>query len=161
MSDFHDSSNDPSVLNSRNEYIAGRWKQLYELTHKEADGVKKFLFLVNSGGAVAMLGFIGTNQQIAQNSYVRLSLILFCIGIVFVGALHARILHRLHGMHEAWMKNSGRYWKREISYTDLINDDEKKSSSDIPEFTIGYLAVAAFIAGLIAGGLALFTGTGI
>jgi hypothetical protein len=153
--DFHNSKVDPVVLKQRNEYISHRWSQLYKVSTKAADEAKKFLFLVNAGGAVAVLSFIGAKDNSAISLGTKWSLILFCLGIVAVGILHIRITHRLYDLFNDWRKNSSKYWNQEIGYNQLTTEDEQKTDSDKCEFIIGYVSAFFFLAGLIVGGITL------
>jgi hypothetical protein len=47
-------------------YIGNRWKQLGELELDTANEGAKYLFLINSGGAVAVLSFLGAIQRAAS-----------------------------------------------------------------------------------------------
>ncbi|QHI67905.1 hypothetical protein [Tichowtungia aerotolerans] len=153
--DFYTSEVDPVILKQRGDYISERWTQLHEVSTKAADETKKFLFIVNAGGAVAVLSFIGVNETSDIALGAKSALILFCLGVVSVGILHARITHRLYDLFTDWRENCSKYWNQEIGYTQLTTEDEKKTDSDKCEFVIGYISAAFFLAGLIVGGVTL------
>lgn len=153
--DFYSSELDRATLEHREEFIAHRWAELYKISNKAADETKKFLFIVNAGGAVAMLSFIGANGDARISAGTKWALVLFCCGLVAVGILHIRITHRVYGLFNAWRKNSAKYWKQEIGYTQLTTEDEKRTDSDFLEFFIGYVSAFFFLAGLIIGGITL------
>jgi hypothetical protein len=65
--DYYHSGVEKDVLERRNKTIDHRWKELYELeTEAEKEGLK-FLFVTNSGGAIATLSFMGATE-LARNS---------------------------------------------------------------------------------------------
>ena len=48
------------LRDERVEHINTRWGQLYELEKESGHTALSYLFITNSGGAVATLAFIGT-----------------------------------------------------------------------------------------------------
>ena len=58
-----------------NIYINRRWEQLYGLEKEWGERTLKFLFLTNSGGAIATLSFIGAAKEPACDAtkYVTIS----------------------------------------------------------------------------------------
>jgi hypothetical protein len=153
--DFYHSEIDKPLLEARNKYISERWEQLYNVSTNAAEEAQKYLFWVNSGGAVAVLGFIGANSEAAKSWGAKGALILFCIGLVFVGILHARVTHRFYKLFNDWRKNTALYYNQKIGYSKLTADDEEKTNSDFWEFLIAYFSFGAFLLGLIVGGITL------
>ena len=65
--DFYHSEIDKPLLEARNKYISERWEQLYNVSTNATEEAQKYLFWVNSGGAVAVLGFIGANSEATKS----------------------------------------------------------------------------------------------
>jgi hypothetical protein len=92
---------------------------------------------------------------LAKTFGARLSLILFCIGIVFVGILHARITRRLYKLLNDWRADAALYYNQKIGFSKLTSDDKDKTKSDFWEFLIAYCSFGAFLVGLISGAIIL------
>ena len=44
------------------KFIDARWAQLHEIEKESADNIFRYLLLVNSGGAIATLSFLGASS---------------------------------------------------------------------------------------------------
>jgi len=60
---FSDTKN-PELHKARIEYVNRRWRDLYERQLDVGDRVIKYLILINSGGAVAVLSFMGAMKTL-------------------------------------------------------------------------------------------------
>ena len=90
--DYYHSKVPKNILEQRDKYIENRWEEHSQSSYQTAQDAIKFLFLVNSGGAVASLSFLGASK--VPDSYFKFSLISFCVGLVFIGFLHSRLTYR-------------------------------------------------------------------
>ena len=100
-------------------------------------------------------GLSGQIQRRQRAGEAKGALILFCIGLVFVGILHARVTHRFYKLFNDWRKNTALYYNQKIGFSKLTADDEEKTNSDFWEFLIAYFSFGAFLLGLIVGGITL------
>lgn len=66
-------------------HIDQRWGQLYELEKEWGKEVIKYLMLVNAGGAVATLSFIGTSDAVRAAVTPKIALLLFFLGLLCSG----------------------------------------------------------------------------
>ncbi len=138
--------------------IDERWRQLYELEREWADKAIKFLFLTNSGGAVATLSFLGgdnSNLSDLQILNLTISLILFTLGILFVGTAIARGYHYLRRLLEGYQKDASSFYKDLICYKHLEAEDDKRIDSFNFQFLFPYAAFLSFIIGCCFGGYGL------
>ena len=121
-----------------------------------ADKAINFLFLTNSGRAIAMLGFIGAKQQL--NSLVVWGLGIMLLGLIFVGVLVARVYHQMTGLFNAWRKDVNEYFFDRISWEKLHEDDNYRSKDSILDLCLGYGSFICFIIGIALGVWGLLIG---
>ena len=129
--------------------INQRWSQLYHLQKEWADKVINFLFLTNSGGAIAMLGFIGSRQQV--HSLVVWGLGIMLLGLIFVGVLVAHVYHQMTGLFDAWRTDVKEYFLDRISWEKLNEDDNVRSRDHVLNLYLGYGSLGCFIVGIALG----------
>ncbi len=67
------------------------------------------------------------------------------------------MLHKIRNLYNNWQKDAVRYWNKEIGFTKLTENDEKRIGSDWYAFMLGYTSGGAFILGLVFGGISLFS----
>jgi hypothetical protein len=139
----------------RTNYLDKRWAQLNGLVGDYADGVIKYLFLINSGGVVAIMSFMGTSIDIRNNFQVKSALFLFGVGILLVGCLKIFLYHKVEWIYKNWRKNSHNYLNDKIGWNKLIEDDNERSFSNTKAYLIGYGAFFAFLIGSGFGALGL------
>jgi len=131
------------------DQINQRWSQLYHLEKEWADKAVNFLFLTNSGGSIAMLGFIGSRQQV--NALVVWGLGIMLLGLIFVGFLIAHGYHRIGGLFDAWRKDVREYFLDRISWEKLNEDDASRSKSSMMDLFLGYGSLLCFVLGIVLG----------
>lgn len=145
---------DPNFRKIVEESLVKRWHQLNDLTEKHSDNCIQFLFITNSGGAVACLGFIGARGD-AVGKGVYLALCLFAMGVIMNGAMKAFLYHRMDGLLEGWNSDTESFYNSQIELADLHKRDEERVGSNTIETILGYVSFACFILGCIAGGISL------
>lgn len=131
------------------DQINQRWSQLYHLQKEWADKAINFLFFTNSGGAIAMLGFIGATQHV--HFLVVLGLGIMLLGLIFVGILVAHVYHQMTGLFEAWRSDVKGYFQDRITWEKLNKDDELRSKDSILNLYLGYMSLGCFIIGITLG----------
>ncbi|HEG43212.1 MAG TPA: hypothetical protein ENH94_04090 [Phycisphaerales bacterium] len=135
------------------QYISDRGEQLYGLQLRHADNMLRHLFLVNAGGAIAILSYLGTDSDKMDVICAKLSLLFFTLGIVFVGVVRAILLHRSFDYFELWQSDTEKYFKQEISWQNLVETDDSRTKGNCWEFRFGYISAGCFIIGCICGAL--------
>ncbi|MGA2774975.1 MAG: hypothetical protein ABSE81_02800 [Candidatus Omnitrophota bacterium] len=146
----------PEIQRQHIDYTNQRWSQLYHLQKEWADKAINLLFVTNSGGAIAMLGFIGARHQVC--SFVVWGLGIMLLGIIFVGLLVAHVYHQMTGLFEAWRKSVNEYFLNIISWEKLNEDDEHRSKDPYLNLWLGYGSLSCFIIGIALGVWGLLIG---
>ena len=134
------------------DYIDTRWEQLYELQKEWGDKAIKMLFVINAGGAIAILSYMASSNS-AITGAVIFTLCCFFIGIILVGILIARAVHCMKNLYEGWKEDVNKFYKDEMDWEELIELDEQRVPNELPDFIIGYTSFAAFIIGSIVGAI--------
>lgn len=155
--DFYNSGVPSNILEENNAHIEARWKELSEFYLRFVDEMIKYLLYVNAGGAAISLGFMGASDMARNSIWLKIALCFFALGLVFVGILRATLVHKIKNLFDSWRGDCEKYWNQKIGFTKLTQADENRSESDLYAFVLGYISGAAFILGLICGGISLFS----
>ena len=146
---------------NENAYISSRWSQLYELQKEWGTLAVKYIILLNSGGAVATLGFIGTSGASNVPMQAKWALLSFVSGIILGGIMIAHANHTISTRFKNWQVGVTQYResKSDKRYDELIQHDEEALDYDDEEVdrNLGYAAFICFILGCAIGSLGLFT----
>jgi hypothetical protein len=157
QNDYYNSSVPKEVLETKNNSISVRWKELSEFYLKYSDEMIKYLLYVNAGGAATSIGFMGASEVIRGSVCMRIALLCFALGLTFVGILRALLVHKIKYLFDNWRKDAEKYWNNRMAYSELSENDDKRSESDWYAFTVGYVSGGFFILGLIFGAISLFS----
>ena len=144
--------------NSIND-INQRWWQLYGLEKEWGEKALNYLFLTNSGGAIATLSFIGAATIEDYLPCLKLALIAFVLGIFFVGLSIARAYHYMLGLFEGYQKDVNRFYKDLVSWGFLDSEDNARVKTTFWQYFWPYASFVCFIIGCILGGYSLFGNT--
>lgn len=137
-----------------NEHINRRWGQLYELEKDWGERALKYLFLTNSGGAIATLSFLGAAGLI--NGGAKLALLLFVLGLVFTGIAIAKTFHHMSSLLKAYKQGVEDFQSDKITWIVLVDSDKVRAVATWLDYVIPYSSFFCFIAGSAAGAYALF-----
>ena len=132
------------------DYINQRWSQLYDLEKEWSDRAVNFLFLTNSGGAIAMLSFIGAAGG-KVHQLVVWGLCIMLVGLIFVGLLIAVVYHQMSGLFEIWRKDVREFFGDRISLEKLYEDDNSRARNSLLNLIFGYGSFICFIVGIVLG----------
>ncbi len=146
----------PEQRAHRVEHINRRWKQLYDLEKERAENAIKYLLLTNSGGAVAVLSFMGASEKARILVGPKLALLCFVIGIVSIGVFNIIQYYHIAKLFVMWKKDSEKYFENPSEWKKLIDDDTKRSKTSIWSHVVGHLSFLMFISGCIFGAISLF-----
>ncbi len=133
-----------------------RPKQLWDLQWKCIDEALRYLFLVNSGGAIAVLTYLGTESTKIHASYAGGALSLFCLGIVLVGVIRISLFHRSRRLFESLRQDLKACAGGAMTVEAASSEDEKRSEGRIREILFGHASFICFILGLICGARGFF-----
>lgn len=150
--------NDENLLTElkeiRNNYINSRWEQLHALSKETGDSAIKYLFTVNAGGAVAVLAYLGAVSGASPAALsAKIALVLFFIGLLFVGFYKAYMVHNHEGLFDHYKSIVGDYYECKTGWGELIKSDETKVGSPIIPYIFGYVSFGSFVGGCISGAI--------
>lgn len=157
LMDYHYDCVKPEDIERRNKVISDRWRELHGFYTKYADEITKYLFYVNAGGAGAVLSFMGTSEAVRKLLLVRISLCCFAVGLICIGILRTILTHMAKSFFDNWKKDVASYYATKISFTQLDQNDNTRTESEMWLYISGYFSGASFIAGIICGGISLFS----
>ena len=139
-------------------HINQRWGQLYELEKEWGKEAIKYLMLVNAGGAVATLGFIGTSDAVRMAVTPKIALFLFFLGLLCSGLMIAYAYETMSRLFERWQKDVEAHDREEISYEELLRRDDERVPSGVVDRVLGYTSLLCFAFGFLVGAVGLICG---
>lgn len=149
---------EPNQRENSLNYLNQRWRQLYELEKEWGEKAVNFLFLTNSGGAIATLSFLGSDKLLTEFQCLnfKVGLILFVIGLIFVGVTIARAYHHMLTLFNGYKKDANKFLLDLVCWKHLSDEDESRVNSMCLQFAPPYASFTCFISGCIFGGYGLF-----
>ena len=129
------SETETSIRNQQLSHINQRWGQLYELEKESGEKILKYLLLINSGGAIATLSFLGALKFTASILGVKIALLFFVVGILFVGVSGAKQYHHMSKLFQSWKHDVRLYLNDELNFNTLTKNDEKIAVQDFWDLT--------------------------
>lgn len=151
------SKESPTVQQEHWKFINRRWAQLHELEKEWSNQAIKFLMFTNSGGALAVLGFMGASEAARNSRWAQIALGCFAFGVVFVGILTAFVLHHMGHLFFCWRRDAKQYLDDKLEWGILTSNDEKRSGTRKPQFILGYVSFGLFFGGCVAAAVSLFS----
>lgn len=146
---------DQAIKEVLNAHINQRWGQLYELEKEWGERVLKYLFLTNSGGAIATLSFLGAARELT-GAGTKVALFLYVLGLVFAGIATAKTFHHMSGLLKKYKQSVEDFYADKITWVALAEGDKERAVASWLDYTVPYLSFFCFIAGSAAGAYALF-----
>lgn len=146
---------DQATKDVLNAHINRRWGQLYELEKEWGERALKYLFLTNSGGAIATLSFLGAAKELTGVG-TKVALFLFVLGLVFAGISTAKTFHHMSGLLKQYKQGVDDFYTDKITWVALAEADKKRAVATWLDYAIPYLSFFCFIVGSGAGAYALF-----
>jgi hypothetical protein len=150
------SSETPEQRSHRVEYINQRWKQLHALEKECAEVAIKYLLLTNSGGAVAVLSFMGSSEKARSSHFTVAALASFVVGVILVGVFNILRYYRVANLFNSWRRDSEKYFEMEMDWKTLTDSDNQRSEAQIIAHIAGNLSFVAFLVGCILGTISFF-----
>jgi hypothetical protein len=137
--------------------VDGRWAQLYGMERDWGAKVYKYLLLTNSGGAIALLSFLGTDKA-PKVLAAKLALMCFVLGVVMLGVAVAHRYVRVSRLFDTYQRDAGEYFADQIDHKELRERDKQRyTRKSWLQRGLPYSCFALFITGCIWGGWALFS----
>jgi hypothetical protein len=151
---YNDKNLAPELRMIRDNYMNSRWGQLHSLSKETGDSAIKYLFTVNAGGAVAVLAYLGAvSGSLPAVLSAKVSLVLFFIGLLFVGFYKAYMVHNHEGLFKHYRSLVSDYYECKIGWGALIKSDETKVGNPLAPYIFGYISFGSFIGGCISGAI--------
>ena len=146
---------DASTKEVISAHINRRWGQLYGLEKEWGEKAHKYLFLTNSGGAIAILSFLGVAKEL-NGVGTKVALFLFVLGLIFVGISSAMTFHHMSGLFKQYRESVENLYGDKITWIALGEADKKRAVATWLDYAIPYSSFICFIAGSVVGACALF-----
>lgn len=156
MSDRFSESGD--LRQGRMQYIDQRWKGFADQLVVRLDAAVTYLMLANSGGAVAVLGFMGAMRSTTPIHGAPTMLGLFLSGIVLVGVLRAIHYYRIAWLFASWRADVDEFFADLLGWKDMLERDRLRSRRFWLADVVALLSFAFFIAGVYVGYRGLLPG---
>lgn len=151
MSERYNQSTPPERIKEMVHRVESRWDQLNEMLVNIVNEGIKFLFYVNSGGAVAVVAFIGTSEDIRSLQWPWWVLSLFFLGLLFVGGLNFARYHVVDYLLKKWEEDVNKFYNDKIDYDALQGNDDVRVRKTWWVPIIAYLSFLCFIGGGVIG----------
>lgn len=111
--------------------------------------------LTNSGGVVAILTFLGTDNA-ANVGVAKAALILFVLGVICLGIAIARQYHHMEGMFKGYKADVRQYFAGTVDFSEVHERDRKRyEPTRALDYVLPYACFGCFIAGCAVGGWGL------
>jgi hypothetical protein len=144
--------------NEMTALIDRRWAQLYEVEKEWGEKAYKYLMLTNSGGAVAILTFLGTDNA-TNIPAAKIALVLFVLGVVLLGAAIARQYHHMEGLFKGYKHDAQEYFRGELEFSNVHERDrERYEPTRLLDYVLPYACFGCFVVGCLVGGWGLLGG---
>ncbi|MEO8332047.1 MAG: hypothetical protein ABI479_06405 [Gallionella sp.] len=111
-----------------------------------SEGIK-YLLLVNSGAAVAVLAFHGSVAAVRDMVWPKVMLGFFVVGVILIGALHIARYRGVHSLFRDWQSSVNKYFIDVLDWLDIVNDDAAKARKLSWALYFAYASFACFVIG--------------
>lgn len=149
MSDLHKDC-PPEITQIRVKYNDDRFQQLNGLLGSATSNTWTYLLTVNGGAAAGLLAFIGSKPKLAKLQWPYWVLLIFMSGLILVGLAHAFIVHKVQALVDGWVANTSRYWRNEVVWSYVIEEDQKlvRKWAIVP-WILGWASLLTFMVGVL------------
>lgn len=139
------------------DYIRGRWNQLYSVSQETNKEAVKYVALVNAGGAVAMLAFLGTLYSASHplTGSLLISLVFFVIGVALCGFSFGVEYRRVDRLFNNWRESVEEFYGDNTGFTRMVREDVARSEKPNDARLLLWSAWACFLAGCVSGFLSM------
>jgi len=137
---------EPQAREVFNAHINRRWGQLYELEKEWGERAFKYLFLTNSGGAIATLSFVGAQRDYNVTG-TKVALFLFVLGIVLAGVATAKTFHHMSNLLKKYKHGVNDFYGDKITWAALLDADKQRAVPDPIDYVIPYSSFLCFVVG--------------
>ena len=150
---------EPTLRQLYIDQVNRRWGQLYNLEKEWHEKAWKYLFLTNSGGAVAMLSFMSSYSDYSLRWLLSLGLSIFVLGVIVVGICIAIRYHQIAFLFKKYKEDANKFLADGCTWQYVLEEDERRVTPRPIDIFWGnfwpYSSFACFISGSLIGGYAL------
>ena len=150
----------PEVREAHVAYVNTRWKQLHEMTTSASKDAATYLMVTNSGGAVAVLSFMGAMKTVTPIPGAVWMLASFVFGVVLLGFGRAANYYRAYWLFSGWRTDVRKYYIDDIEWSMLIIGDEKRARYFPWIDIVAWMSFFCFLAGLVIGFVSILCSKG-
>ena len=129
-------------------YAKERWHQLYALLMDSVKTAINYLFIVNGGGCVAVLAFLGSDKANEHKALLLIVLGLFFVGLLLVGVLNIQRYRLFTKLERNWVTRTDACIAGKITFQELIDQD---NALVMTGKNIVYWGYASFLCLFLAG----------
>jgi len=140
-----------------NEWAERRSNQLLRLVEDTELRILRYLMVTNSGGAIALLSFLGTSEYARSLPGLKFSLALFIIGIIICGVLATYGAHHMSHLFRDFKKDLSDFYEDEYEWKEFFDRDSGRSKYAGWVLPLAYIAFGCFIVGSSIGLWHLFS----
>ena len=147
----YDSKTPTLILDQYVKHNDERWGQLNDLIMSVINDGVKYLFLVNAGGSVAILTFIGTSADVRGLEWPWTVLFFLFLGLLFVGVLHFARYHVISYLLNKWSDDLVVFYQGNTEHHTLNDSDVRRVKKTEWILVFAYLSFLSFICAGIFG----------
>jgi len=137
------------------ELLKSEFRKRNDLLREAGNRAQNFLTLINTGGTLALLSFLGAFPSLSNSRISFFSLACFVLGVVFNGFVYAIYLHAVHKMAYQVNQLAGEIVEqdtynemREIYANKVEGFNKINLTVDSWLFLFGYLSFIFFLLGV-------------
>ena len=124
--DFNNQELDPALREIRSNIIDRHTELIRQLVTESEKTTSSYLFLINSGGAVAVLGFMGAIGIDIINNHASKALIAFATGILIHGIYRMGCSLWTTKYFRTWNKLTFDYYIGKIGWSSLTQEKRRR-----------------------------------
>lgn len=145
------SDHPPALKEKRAEYIDDRWRELSEMQREAGRSAITYLMVCNSGGAVAVLSFMGAMKTTTPFQTAPAMLLFFVLGIIIVGFGRALAFYRVTARYKRWREAVHHFYRDEWTFEKAVEHDVAMGTGYPLGDAMGWAAFACFLIGVVLG----------
>lgn len=128
-----------------------RFKQLNDMLFGQTGDAMQYLWAINGGGALAMLGLVGSLERWRVQTWPYALLAVFVLGLMLAGVARLSLLLYLKGLVDGWGNDAMRHATGTLRWSEfLANDADRVERFGFWPWLLSLLAFICFIGASIA-----------
>ena len=132
-------------------HLDNRFERLTNWRYEAETRILRYLIFTNSGGAVTLLSFMGASEGVRGLLGIKIALCIFVLGLVLSGVLLAFGSYFTSSLFEGLKIDADEFYNNNRDWTDVTDNDDKRSEYPCWVIPLGYTAFGCFILGALIG----------